>query len=257
MPVDVGTLTLFLALLFGLYMAWAIGANDVANAMATSVGSRAITVRQAILIAAVFEFLGAFLAGGEVTQTIRSGIIDVELFSDNVEVLISGMLAALLAAAVWLTFATRNGWPVSTTHSIVGAIIGFAIAAVGIHAVRWGQVVSIATSWVLSPALAGALAFMLFMSVQRLIFDSDRPDKEARRLVPWYIALAVLMVALVTFLKGLSHVGLDISGSVAVLYSVAAAAVAMLIGHLLINRIRGAAPDEEREFHFATVERVF
>lgn len=257
MPVDVGTLTLFLALLFGLYMAWAIGANDVANAMATSVGSRAITVRQAILIAAVFEFLGAFLAGGEVTQTIRSGIIDVELFSDNVEVLISGMLAALLAAAVWLTFATRNGWPVSTTHSIVGAIIGFAIAAVGIHAVRWGQVVSIATSWVLSPALAGALAFMLFMSVQRLIFDSDRPDKEARRFVPWYIALAVLMVALVTFLKGLSHVGLDISGSAAVLYSVAAAAVAMLIGHLLINRIRGAAPDEEREFHFATVERVF
>ena len=119
-----------LAVLFGLYMAWGIGANDVANAMATSVGSRAITIKQAIIIAAIFEFLGAFLAGGEVTATIRKGIIDSDVINDA-NVLVYGMLSALLAAAVWLTIASRFGWPVSTTHSIVGAIVGFALVAVG------------------------------------------------------------------------------------------------------------------------------
>ena len=131
---DPNLVLLTLALVFGLYMAWGIGANDVANAMATSVGSRAITVKQAILIAAVFEFLGAFLAGGEVTDTIRKGIIDADLLTDP-QVLMFGMLASLLAAAVWLTIASRYGWPVSTTHSIVGAIVGFALVAIGPEAV--------------------------------------------------------------------------------------------------------------------------
>lgn len=257
MPLDVGTLTLFLALLFGLYMAWGIGANDVANAMATSVGSKAVTVKQAILIAAVFEFLGAFLAGGEVTETIRKGIIDADMLAGNVEVLVAGMLAALLASAVWLTIASHNGWPVSTTHSIVGAIVGFAVAAIGMDAVRWGKVGSIATSWVISPALAGSIAFVLFYSVQRLIFDSDRPEQQARRYVPWYIALSVFVVALVTFLKGLAHVGLDLSGGAAVLYSVVVSAVAAVLGRFAVNRVRPASEEAQRDFHFLSVERVF
>ena len=151
-----------LAVLFGLYMAWGIGANDVANAMATSVGSRAITIKQAIIIAAIFEFLGAFLAGGEVTATIRKGIIDSDVINDA-NVLVYGMLSALLAAAVWLTIASRFGWPVSTTHSIVGAIVGFALVAVGTEAVHWGQMGMIASSWVTSPVAAGILAFLLIM----------------------------------------------------------------------------------------------
>ena len=154
------TILLMLALVFGLYMAWGIGANDVANAMATSVGSRAITVKQAILIAAVFEFLGAFLAGGEVTATIRKGIIDADLISDP-DTLLFGMLAALLAAAVWLTVASRFGWPVSTTHSIIGAIVGFALFTVGLEAVYVGKVGSIVASWVVSPVMAGMLSFLL------------------------------------------------------------------------------------------------
>ncbi|MFP6836062.1 MAG: inorganic phosphate transporter, partial [Pseudomonadales bacterium] len=117
---DPSTILFTLAVVFGLYMAWGIGANDVANAMATSVGARAITVKQAILIAAVFEFLGAFLAGGEVTSTIRKGIIDTSALAGDPDVLVMGMLASLLAAAVWLTVASRFGWPVSTTHSIIG-----------------------------------------------------------------------------------------------------------------------------------------
>ena len=129
-----------LALAFGLFMAWGIGANDVANAMATSIGSGALTVKQALLVAAVFEFTGAVLAGGEVTKTIRKGMVDSEVFVGQPELLIFGMLAALLAAGLWLLIASRNGWPVSTTHSIVGAIVGFAIVGIGVDAVKWSKV---------------------------------------------------------------------------------------------------------------------
>ena len=196
---------LLLALCFGLYMAWGIGANDVANAMATSVGSKALTVKHAIIIAAIFEFLGAFLAGGEVTSTIRKGIIDAGMI-DDANVMIFGMLAALLAAAVWLTVASRFGWPVSTTHSIVGAIVGFALVSVGMEAVYWGKLGTIAASWVVSPLLSGIIAYLLITSVQRLIFEREDPEGEARRYVPFYIFLTAMIIALVTFLKGLKHV---------------------------------------------------
>jgi inorganic phosphate transporter, PiT family len=265
--VEPTTLILLLALLFGLYMAWGIGANDVANAMATSVGSRAVTVKQAILIAAVFEFLGAFLAGGEVTSTIRTGIVDPDLLAEEPNKLISGMLAALLAAAVWLTIASRKGWPVSTTHSIVGAIVGFAVVGVGVSAVNWGQVASIAASWVLSPVVAGTIAFLLFFSVQRLIFDHPDPEARARRYVPLYVFLATLVIALVTFLKGLAHVGLDLSGLQAVAFALLVAASVMLLGRYAVDRVRvdrvrvdrvrvepGAGG---REAHQKAVERVF
>ena len=203
------TIILAAAIVAGLYMAWAIGANDVANSMGTSVGSGAITVGGAIVIAGTFEFLGAFLAGGEVTSTIRKGIIDAEALDDDPDLLVVGMLSALLAAAVWLTVASRFGWPVSTTHSIVGAIIGFAVVAIGVEAVHWWDVATIAASWVVTPVLAGAIAFLLVLSVQWLIFDKDDPALQARRYVPVYIFAAVLVTATVTFVKGLKHVGLD------------------------------------------------
>ncbi len=195
-------LLLILAVVFGLYMAWGIGANDVANAMATSVGSGAVTVMQAIAIAAVFEFLGAFLAGGEVTSTIRNGIIDSALFVDDPTKLALGMLASLLAAAVWLTVASHYGWPVSTTHSIVGAIVGFAVVTMGFDAVHWDRMIFIVASWVVSPVLAASISFVLFVSVQRLIFAKSDPGECARRYVPSYIFLTAMVVALVTFLKG-------------------------------------------------------
>ena len=169
---DYGTTYIILACAFGLFMAWGVGANDVANAMGTSIGSGAVTIKQAILIAAIFEFSGAFLAGGQVTATIRKGIIDAQLAAGSPELLIWGMLASLLAAAVWLMVATRLGWPVSTTHSIVGAIVGFAIVAISLDAVNWGKVGSIVMSWVVSPLMAGSIAFALFVSVQKLILDT-------------------------------------------------------------------------------------
>ena len=204
-----GTILLVLACAFGLFMAWGIGANDVANAMGTSVGARALTLKQAILVAAIFEFTGAYLAGGEVTSTIRKGIVDPALMTDTPELLVYGMLSALLAAGTWLYIASLKGWPVSTTHSIVGAIVGFAAVGISVDAVDWGQVGTIAASWVVSPLLAGSIAFALFVSVRSLILDQDDPFVRARRYVPIYMWLVGFMISMVTLTKGLKHVGLD------------------------------------------------
>ena len=245
-----------LAAAFGLFMAWGIGANDVANAMATSVGSKALTIKQAILVAAVFEFLGAVLAGGEVTSTIRKGIVDAELLSSTPELLIYGMLAALLAAGTWLLIASRNGWPVSTTHSIVGAIVGFAAVGIGVDAVQWGMVGQIVASWVVSPLTAGFIAYLIYMSVQRLILRHDDPVGQARRYVPIYIFFAALTISLVTILKGLKHVGLNLSVEDSYMIAIGVAIVIALVGSVFISRIK-PDPKAEKSQHFYTVERVF
>ena len=250
---DYMTLYIVMAALFGLFMAWGIGANDVANAMATSIGSRVLTVKGAIIVAAIFEFSGAVLAGGEVTSTIRKGIIDVSTLTDPV-MMVHGMLGSLLAAGIWLYVASRQGWPVSTTHSIVGAIIGFGIAAMGVEAVKWSEVGNIVASWVASPLTAGVVAFLLFTSVQRLVLERSNPLAAARRWVPMYMFLAGFFVSLVTMLKGLKHVGLEISSEEAYLIAAILGAVISGIGIFFIRRI--PTPDTH-ELEFKSVERVF
>jgi len=245
-----------LAAAFGLFMAWGIGANDVANAMATSVGSKALTIKQAIFVAAVFEFLGAVLAGGEVTDTVRKGIVDTGLLANTPKLLVYGMLAALLSAGTWLLIASRNGWPVSTTHSIVGAIVGFSAVGIGVDAVQWGKVGEIVMSWVISPLTAGFIAYLIYQSVQRLILRQDDPLEKAKRYVPVYIFFAAFTITLVTILKGLKHVGLTISLRDSYLLAIAIAVGIALIGALAIRRIQ---PDKkaDKKAHFYTVERVF
>jgi inorganic phosphate transporter, PiT family len=253
---DQMTIYIVLAAAFGLYMAWGIGANDVANAMATSTGAKAITFKQAILIAAVFEFAGAVLAGGAVTSTIRSGMVETSIFVEQAELLIYGMLASLLAAAVWLNIASRFGWPVSTTHSIVGAIVGFAAVGVGIEAVQWSKVGTIALSWVVSPLVAGTFAFLIFRSVQLLILDRPDPLKSARRWVPVYMFLTAFNITLITLIKGLTHIGLDFSTTQNYLIATAIGLAVAVAGKLFIDRIQ-PEPGADKKFHYATVERVF
>ena len=245
-----------LAAAFGLFMAWGIGANDVANAMATSVGSKALTIKQAILVAAIFEFAGAVLAGGEVTSTIRKGIVDTTPIAGQPELLIYGMLAALLAAGTWLLIASRNGWPVSTTHSIVGAIVGFAAVGIGVDAVQWGKVGTIVMSWVVSPLTAGFIAYLIYRSVQKLILSQDDPLAKAKRYVPVYMFFAAFTITLVTILKGLKHVGLTISLRDSYILAIVIAAAIALLGAFFISRIK-ADPKAEKKQHFVTVERVF
>jgi len=225
-----------LAVVFGGFMAWGIGANDVANAMATSVGSKAITIKQAVIIAAIFEFSGAFLAGGQVTSTIRKGIIDPS--GVDPEILILGMLSSLLAAGSWLVIASMRGWPVSTTHSIVGAIVGFALVAMGYEAVQWGKIWMIAASWIVSPLLAGSIALLIAISFKRLIFESENPLKSAQRYAPLYIFLAVFIVVLVTITKGLKHVGLDLTLQESVLIAMGVGVVTAIIGLGLVKRLK-------------------
>ncbi|MBZ9559465.1 MULTISPECIES: inorganic phosphate transporter [Modicisalibacter] len=252
-----GDVFIILACVFGFFMAWGVGANDVANAMGTSVGSKAITIRQAILIAVIFEFLGAWLAGGQVTETIRKGIIDPALLTNSPELLVYGMLASLLAAGLWLLIASARGWPVSTTHSIVGAIVGFAVAGLGVDAVGWPKVGQIVASWVVSPLLAGTIGYVLFRSVQILIFENSDPFAAAKRYVPGYIFLVGFIIAMVTLVKGLSHVGLHLNFGQSVLIAIAIGVVIMVLGILLENRVNREKKRSGDSFGFSSVERVF
>ncbi|NND69208.1 MAG: inorganic phosphate transporter [Halioglobus sp.] len=255
-----GQTFLILACLFGFFMAWGIGANDVANAMGTSVGSRALTIKQAILIAMVFEFLGAYLAGGEVTSTIRKGIIDPSVMEDEPQLMVYGMMSALLAAGTWLLIASMKGWPVSTTHSIVGSIVGFAAVGISVDAVYWGKVGSIVASWVVSPVMAGTISFGLFMSVKVFILDTDDPFHRAKKFIPIYMWMVGFMISMVTLLKGLKHVGLDFDLGLGSKFANAlpiSALFGLLVagfGALLLRRIKDEPSDNNR---FHSVERVF
>lgn len=250
------TLFMVLACAFGFFMAWGVGANDVANAMGTSVGSKALSIRNAIIIAAIFEFAGAFFAGGAVTNTISGGITDIAHFVDQPQLLIYGMLASLLAAGIWLLVATHFGWPVSTTHSIVGAIVGFTAVGVGIDAVQWSKVGMIVTSWIISPLLGMLFAYILFISVQYLIFNAQDPFRAAKRYIPAYIFMTAFLFLMVTLVKGLKHIGLHLSFSESALLSFVISLMITLIGCYYLNRVQ-ADPSAEREFHFASVEKVF
>ena len=253
-----GFLLLIMACFFGFFMAWGVGANDVANAMGTSVGAQAITIKQAIIIAMVFEFTGAWLAGGEVTSTIRSSIIDIERagFDDRPELLIFGMLSSLLAAGIWLVVASKYGWPVSTTHSIIGAIIGFAVVGISADSVMWGQVLEIVASWIISPVFSGTIAFILFLSVEKLVLSREDPLKYAKKFVPYYMFLVGFVIAMVTLVKGLSHVGLEVTFSQSAFLALAFALLTVIIGIFLLRRLR--LPDSDQPTaQMQSVERVF
>lgn len=257
---EYGQVLFVLACVFGLFMAWGIGANDVSNAMGTSVGSRALTMKQAILIAMIFEFAGAYLAGGEVTETIRSGIVDVTVMTDHADLFVFGMLASLLAAGTWLLIASILGWPVSTTHSIVGAIIGFAAVGISVDAVQWGQVWSIVGSWITSPLVAGIISFWIFRSVQYLILDTEDPFTNAKRYIPFYMFAVGFFLSMVTILKGLKFVLKSHQVEFSFLQAMMIAGVIGLIvagiGVYLLSRITQDKIADKGN-RFSSVERVF
>ena len=243
-----------LAIILGLFMTWGVGANDVANAMGTSVGSGAITVRTAIIIAAIFEFSGAVLAGGHVTSTIRKGIIDAS-FVPSPEILVYGMLAALLSAGLWLMVASYFGWPVSTTHTIVGSLIGFGVVGLGPGAVEWGAVGGIVASWLVSPLLGGLIAFLLALSVRHFILDTDAPMEAARKSGPIYVFFMGTLIALVTLYKGLTHLDLELTNMQSMLAALGVGVLVALVGRVLLARIQ-IDPELDRDSHYAGVERI-
>lgn len=231
---------LAVTLVFGFYMAWGIGANDVANAMGTSVGSGALTLRRAVLVAAVLEFSGAFFAGSHVAETIRGRIVSPDVFAGEPMVLALGMLASLLAAGAWLQLATYCGWPVSTTHSIVGAIVGFGAVYGGLGAVNWigpGGVASIATSWVISPLLAGVVSYVIFRLLLHLIFYSEHPVDKAKKVTPYLVAVVFFILTLAMVFKGLKNVMPEYTFAEASVVAAAVGIVAGVVSKLLVHRM--------------------
>jgi PiT family inorganic phosphate transporter len=237
-------------------MAWAIGANDVANAMGTSLGSGAITIGGAVLIAGIFEFAGAILAGGHVTDTVRKGMLDVEIVAQNPDLLLHGMLASLAAAATLLVTATFWGMPVSTTHAIVGAIVGFGAVGLGVDAVAWRKVTQIVLSWIASPLLGGLLAFLTFTLIRSLILDRERPMENARRYGPFFFFFVFFTIGLVTLFKGLRNIGLDFDLVGALLRSTLLGLVGAGVGWIFVRRVHGQRGDS-RDDQFAGTERIF
>lgn len=249
------TILIIIALCTSFYMAWNIGANDVANAMGTSVGSGALTLKRAILVAAVMEFAGAFFVGSHVTNTIRNGIIDPVIFNSDPNSYIYGMIAALLAAGTWLNIASYKGWPVSTTHSIVGAILGFGILLSGFGAIHWNKVSQIAASWVVSPVLGGTISFLIFILLRRIIFDSKAPVESAKRMTPFLVFFVLGILTLVMVFKGLKNLHLDLSLSHALILAGLVGLLGALLSMPLINKVKSSRSESNDEFIGPKVEK--
>lgn len=248
------TVLVILTAVFGFLMAFGIGANDVSNAMGTSVGSKAITPRQAIVIAIIFEGAGAYLAGGEVAETIKDGIIDPTLFIHQPDILVLGMMGSLLSAGFWLVLASRLGWPVSTTHTIIGAIVGFACVTIGSDAVEWSSLLGIFGSWIITPFIAGIIAYLIFVSTQKLIFDTDSPLLNAKQFAPFYMGLTIFIISLVTIKKGLKHIGLHLSNGETFLISLALCVIAIIACFIYL---RSQSFEKKASAGFGAVEKVF
>jgi len=246
-------IALWIAGALALYMAWAIGANDVANAMGTSVGSGALTVWGAILVAAIFEFAGAFFAGGHVTDTVRKGMLDVSLVDRDQ--LIYGMLGSLAAAGTLLVGATRFGLPVSTTHAIVGAIVGFGVVSVGPEVVNWGKIGQIVLSWLTSPLIAGVFAFVIFQITRAKVLDTKDPVAQIRKLGPIFFFLVFFIIGLVTLFKGLKPLKLNLDLTEALMGSILLGFIGAGVGVFFIRRVE--LGQEDPKHRFSRVEKIF
>jgi len=244
---EYATPLIVLALVFGFYMAWNIGANDVANAMGTSVGSGALTFKQAVIIAAILEFAGAFFVGTHVSDTVRKGIVDPMMFTGDPQAFVLGMLSALLAAGLWLQIASSFGWPVSTTHSIVGAIIGFGVVYGGMSAIHWDTVGTIAVSWVISPLMSGILSFLIFQIVLHRVFYKPDPVEAVRKFTPYMVFIVLMIMTLVMVFKGLKNLHLDLSLSSALAVSCGVGLVGAFVSYMLLRNYKSDDSEVEQQ----------
>lgn len=249
------TIVLVIATLVGLYMAANIGANDLANAMGTSVGSRALTLKQAVVVSILANLLGAVLAGGHVTNTIRKGMINPELLAGAPEYFMLGMFAALLAAGIWVHLATVLGLPVSTTHSIVGAVVGFGAISIGFGAISWGKVITIAVSWVLSPVVGAVIAGGIYYLIRNRILRSDTPEKVAMQWSPYLIGSVLVVIVLSFIFKGLKNLHLDLGLGQALAIALPCAAVGSMVGRLWLGHL--LRRDEQRADQIPPLQAFF
>lgn len=234
---ETGSVLHFLVLIVGFYMAWNIGANDVSNAMGTSVGSGALTLRRAVILAAILEFCGAFFVGANVAETMQRGIIDPQMFLTEPMILILGMIGALLGTSVWLQVASYFGWPVSTTHAIVGAILGFGLVTGGYEAIQWGEIISIAVSWLVSPIFSAVISYTIFSILQRKILYAMKPIEATIKLLPFLIFVIFGTFTLSLIFNGLENLNLEISFPKALGIALAIGSLASALCYLILKRV--------------------
>ncbi|MCX6988688.1 MAG: inorganic phosphate transporter [Chlamydiae bacterium] len=238
-----------LVLIIGFYMSWNIGANDVSNAMGTSVGSGALTLRRAVILAAILEFSGAFFVGSNVSETMQRGLINTDMFLAEPMILVLGMSAALMSTSLWLQIASYYGWPVSTTHAIVGSIIGFGAVVGGVEAVRWEEVISIFASWVLSPLISAIISYTLFYALQRKILFAMNPAKATVRMLPYLTMIVFGVFTLSLTLNGIDNLNIHVNFSQAILIALGSSAIAFAVTYLLVRRKGTVAPYEATTMH--------
>lgn len=229
---------LIAAVLIGLYSAVNIGANDVANSMATSVASGALTIKRAVLVAGICNILGAVLVGSHVANTIRKGLIDPIQFSGRQTLFLFGMLAAVLGSALWVNIATYFKLPVSTTHSIIGGVVGFGLVSVGFAGINWTVVLFVVLSWIISPVFGGIIAFAIFSIIKKFILSSKEPIAQTRRIGPFFIGIVAFILSLAVIYKGLEHLHLDLPMLEAFLISLLVGAGGFLLGSFLLRRYK-------------------
>jgi PiT family inorganic phosphate transporter len=232
------------------YMAWTIGSNDVANSMSTAVGAKAITFKQAVIIAGVLNFIGAVFVGSHVSDTVRKGIITTTSIPNDL--LLLGFVASLIAASIWVTLSTWKSMPISTTHSIIGALMGFGIIAGGLSAVEWGKVASVAASWVLSPIAGCILAFIIFKIIVRTIFAKDSPVQAAKIVGPIIFGFTAFLIVSSLFLKTSLSKTYNISEIQTVIIATVAAIIVAVFGIFTLRKIKEKGPED-----YATVEGIF
>lgn len=262
---DVAFILKFSTLLLGLYMAWNIGANDVANAMGTSVGSKALTLKRAVFLAAILEFCGAFFVGSSVSETIQGGIVNLTIFQAEPLFFVIGMMGSLLATGILLHIASYFGLPISTTHAIVGAILGFGVVVGGVHAIHWEEIAKIASSWIFSPVLSGTIAYATFSFIQRKILGALHPIQAAQKWAPYLVFLCCNVIFLSLFYKGLIEIDFHLSFTEAILIACPASLAFALISSLLLKKNTTLLAYSSGKFHsdlsqntsFSNVEKIF
>lgn len=253
---DYSIIYLFAAIVLCFLMTWGVGANDLANVMSTTMGSKAVTVRQAMLIAIVFEFAGAFLGGNGVTETMRDGIINTSQLSNEPLILIEGMLGVLFACTIWMNLASYLGVPVSITNALVGSMVGFGAMVLGPDAIHWNQVGHIAIGWVTSPMISGITAYALFISIQQTIFVKRNPLAKAKLYIPIYLFLIGSILSFITVFKGLNHFNIHLNFKQDLAVTLATSILITIIGMIFIKRIP-ENPKIRRRERFIQVEKYF
>jgi PiT family inorganic phosphate transporter len=254
--IDSSLLFASLAVILCFFMTWGVGANDLANVMSTTMGSKSVSVKQAMFIAIIFEFAGAFLGGTDVTETMRNGIINTQQLSAEPRILIEGMLGVLMACTIWMNLASYLGVPVSITNALVGSMVGFGSLVLGTEAIHWNQVSRIAVGWISSPLISGIMAYALFISIQQSIFIRINPLEKAKFYIPIYLFLIGGILSFITVFKGLSHFEIHLSLAQDLVVMLLSSICITLLG-LFIIRCIPEVKNIKRRDRFLQVEKYF